>query len=115
MGAANAADCRAATRDPVVVRGMLADYRAGLEFDYAHDEEDRLGGRRLQCPLAVFWSAWDDMERLYGDPSEPWSDWAAKIVMRQKIMSGHHMAEETPEAVAQHLGSFFGDICRDAT
>ena len=110
LGMANAADYRAATRDPAVVRGMLADYRAGLEFDYAHDEADRLADRRLRCPLALLWSAYDDMEQIYSDPAEPWSEWASKVVMQQRIMSGHHMAEEAPEAVAQHLGSFFDGI-----
>ena len=110
LGTANAADYREATRDPAVLRGMLADYRAGLEFDYAHDEADKLAGQRLRCPLALLWSARDDMEDLYGDPANPWSEWSSEIVMQQRIMSGHHMAEEAPHAVAQHLGTFFGGI-----
>lgn len=110
LGVENAADYREATREPAVVRGMLADYRAGLDFDYFHDEADRLADRQLQCPLALLWSARDDMERIYGNPAQPWSEWASEIVLRQRIMSGHHMAEETPDAVAQHLGTFFDSI-----
>jgi haloacetate dehalogenase len=71
LGEENAADYLAATRNPEVVRGMLADYRAGLEFDYDLDQVDRKAGRRLQCPLGLLWSAHDDMERIYGDPAEP--------------------------------------------
>lgn len=107
MGAGNAADFLAATRDPAVVRGMLADYRAGLEYDRADDAADKQAGRRMQCPLGLLWSARDDMERLYGDPAAPWADWAPDIAMKQPIDSGHHMAEEAPDPVARHLAAFF--------
>ncbi|MGX1305383.1 haloacetate dehalogenase [Amorphus suaedae] len=106
MGAENAADFLAATRDPIVVRGMLADYRAGLDVDYLHDRSDREAGRRLACPLAVLWSVRDDMEALYGDPTEPWNAWVSQKVFRQAIQSGHHMAEEAPEEVAGALRRF---------
>ncbi len=107
MGPENAADFLAATRDPAVVRRMLADYRAGLEHDHADDAADRQAGRRLQCPLGLLWSARDDMERLYGDPAEPWADWAPHVAMKQRVESGHHMAEEAPDDVARHLAAFF--------
>lgn len=113
MGSKNAADYQAATRDPAIVRGMLADYRAGLEIDGADDQADKDAGRRLQCPLGLLWSARDDMERLYGDPAEPWSHWAPQIALKQRIDSGHHMAEEAPEQVAKHLAASFSG-CRAA-
>ena len=62
------------TSPPPVVRGMLADYRAGLEFDYDDGRRDKDAGRRLQCPLGVLRSLQDDIESLYGDPAHPWSD-----------------------------------------
>lgn len=108
MGRGNARDCHAATRDPRVVRGMLADYQAGLDFDFDHDRADRLAERRLQCPLAVLWSGNDDMERLYGDPAAPWADWATDIAMARAVPCGHHMAEEASDEVARHLRDFFG-------
>jgi haloacetate dehalogenase len=79
---------------------MLADYRAGLEFDYEDDERDKEAGRRLQCPVGVLWSLQDDMESLYGDPANPSSDWSDRIVLRYGIDSGHHMAENAPDEVA---------------
>ena len=103
LGPENAADYLAATRNPEVVRGMLADYRAGLEIDYEIDKADRLAGCKVQCPVAVFWSAHDDMERLYGDPTEPWTSWTKRAVSGHRIMSGHHMAEEAPDEVADAL------------
>jgi haloacetate dehalogenase len=109
LGMENAADYLAATRDPAVVRSMLADYRAGLEFDYDDDKADREAGRCLQCPLGLLWSVHDDMERIYRDPAEPWAEWSTQIVMRQSIMSGHHMAEEAPDEVARQLEAFFSN------
>ena len=49
------------------------------------------------------------MERIYGDPAEPWAAWSSQIVMKQRIMSGHHMVEEAPDDVADCLRAFFMD------
>lgn len=113
MGRENAGDFLNATRDPNVVRGMLADYRAGLEIDYHHDKADRDAGRTLACPLAVLWSARDDMEALHGDPTEPWTGWALENPVGQRIDSGHHMAEEAPAEVAEALTRFLKQIPDD--
>jgi haloacetate dehalogenase len=45
------------------------------------------------------------MEELYGDPLEIWRNWAPDIRGR-RIDSGHHMAEEAPDAVAEVLVSY---------
>lgn len=108
-GAENAAEYMAATRNPAVVGGMLADYRAGLEFDYDDDKADKQAMRGLTCPLGVLWSVNDDMEQIYDDPAGPWSEWSTQIVMRQRILCGHHLAEEAPDEVAEHLGKFFAN------
>ncbi|NTA61986.1 alpha/beta hydrolase [Agrobacterium tumefaciens] len=110
VGAENKLDYLAATRNPDVVRGMLADYRAGLEFDYDDDKRDKVAGRQLQCPLGVLWSLRDDMENLYGDPVSPWSEWSDQIMLRHSIESGHHMAEEAPNDVADQIAAFFAKL-----
>lgn len=109
-GAENNRDYLDATRNSDVVRGMLADYRAGLEFDYDDDRRDKAAGRRLRCSLGVLWSKHDDMESLYGDPANPWTAWSDQIVLRHGIASGHHMAEEAPDEVADQLGQFFAAV-----
>lgn len=106
-GVENRLDYLAATRSLQVVRGMLNDYRAGLEFDYDDDRRDREAGRHLQCPLGVLWSLHDDMESLYGNPAEPWANWSDQIVLQKGVLSGHHMAEEAPEDVAHQIRTFF--------
>lgn len=105
MGAENFADFRRAVRDPAVVRGMLADYRAGLGVDRAADDADRAAGRRIACPTLVAWSARDDMADLYGDVPGVWRGWAADV-RGAVIDSGHHMADEAPEELAEALLGF---------
>lgn len=102
MGAENYADFGKAIHDPVVVRAMLEDYRAGLGVDREHDEADRSAGRRLQCPTLVAWSTGDDLEELYGDPLEVWRPWAPDL-RGGPIKSGHHIAEDNPGDLAATL------------
>ena len=106
MGAESFAYVSAALHDPATVRAMLEDYRAGLSVDAAHDRADRERGHRITCPTLVGWSVHDDMEHLYGDPSEIWRDWVDAPVETARIDSGHHMAEENPEQLAGVLADF---------
>ena len=106
MGQENYDEWRTAIRNPRVVRAMLEDYRAGLSVDRQHEEADRAAGRRVRSPLLVLWSKRDDLEDLYGDPLLIWHAWADDV-RGHGIDSGHHMAEEAPEALATSLGDFF--------
>ena len=106
MGAENYAEYQAAIHDPATVRAMLGDYRAGLGVDRADEEADRAAGRRLSCPVLVLWARRDDMEYLYGDPLAVWRAWADDVA-GHAVDSGHHMAEEAPEELAQALVGFF--------
>ncbi len=108
MGAANHAEFRTATRDPRVVRAMLEDYRAGLTVDRADEAANRAAGDRIGVPVLVLWSSLDDLGDLYGDPRALWAAWADDV-RGHPIASGHHMAEEAPEALAAALISFFAE------
>jgi haloacetate dehalogenase len=105
MGAENHAEWRSTMRNPDVVRAMLEDYRAGLTVDRQHEEQDRANGRRLRMPVLVLWSLRDDLEDLYGDPVAIWRDWA-DTVSGHGIDSGHHVAEEAPDALVASLIPF---------
>jgi len=107
MGAENYAEWREAVHTPSVVRAMLEDYRAGLVVDRAHEDADRAAGRRLTVPLLVLWSLRDDLERLYGDPLVIWADWATDL-RGHGIDSGHHVAEEAPDALSRAITEFLG-------
>jgi haloacetate dehalogenase len=95
-------DLRAAIHDPATVHAMVSDYRAGLREDRAADDADAAAGRRIGCPVLFAWSTRDDMEDLYGDPLAIWRNWADDVV-GVPIDSGHHMAEENPEALVAAL------------
>ena len=105
MGAENFADFRRAIHDPATVRAMLEDYRAGLGVDRAADDADKAAGRTLACPTLVAWSARDDLADLYGDVLAVWRPWAPDL-RGAVIDSGHHMAEEAPEQLAEVLLGF---------
>lgn len=106
MGAENHAELMDAVAHPDVVRSMLEDYRAGLTVDRAHEEADRSAGRRVTAPLRVLWSLRDDLEDLYGDPLEIWRTWANDLD-GFGIDSGHHVAEENPEALTRAVVGHF--------
>ncbi|MEU3459314.1 alpha/beta hydrolase [Streptomyces sp. NPDC006733] len=106
MGQENHDEWRAAVRNPQVVRAMLEDYRAGLTLDRQHEEDDRQAGVRLRCPTQILWSLQDDLEDLYGDPLRIWRDWAPDL-RGHGIDSGHHVAEQAPDALVASLAAFF--------
>ncbi len=106
MGPENHDDWLRAINDPETVRCMVEDYRAGLAEDREHDAADRAAGRHVECPTLFAYSRQDDMEELYGDPLAIWRAWAPDL-RGATIDSGHHMAEEAPEQLADVLLGFF--------
>jgi haloacetate dehalogenase len=106
MGSEAYDDLWQALRNPDVVHGMIEDYRAGVTIDREADDADRAAGRRITCPVLVGWSTRDDMEELYGDVVAVWRAWADDV-RGVAIDSGHHVAEEAPDALAAALLDFF--------
>jgi haloacetate dehalogenase len=105
MGEEAYADYRRAIHDPATVQAMMEDYRAGLGLDRGHDDADRRAGRRVACPTLVLWATGDDLADLYGDVLAVWRPWAGDLRGRP-FPSGHHMAEEAPDALAAELLAF---------
>ena len=100
-------DYHTAINDPATVHTMIEDYRAGLGIDRSHDEADRAAGRRVIYPTLVGWSLKDNTETLYGDVLAVWKPWVSDL-QGFSLNCGHHMAEEAPEELAEHLASFLG-------
>jgi haloacetate dehalogenase len=106
MGPENHADAWAAFRDPAVVHGMLEDYRAGVGIDREHEEADRAAGRKVASPMLLLAATEDDID-IHGDPVEIWRAWVeGGDVSYRPIPSGHHQAEQAPDAVADALLDF---------
>ena len=105
MGADVYQDFVAAICNPSVVHGMLEDYRAGLGIDRNDEVADREAGRMVQCPTLALWSLKDDLENMYGDVLAVWRPWT-KTLQGRGLISGHHMAEEIPEELANELRNF---------
>ncbi len=108
MGEGNHADVWAALRNPDVVHGMAEDYRAGLGIDHRHDAADRAAGRRVTCPTLLLESVHDDLD-IHGDPCAIWQPWLTHPLRHVRIESGHHQAEQAPDAVADAIGDFLAD------
>ena len=106
LGPENYADWWRAVHTPEVVFAMVNEYRAGLNVDRHDEAADRAAGRLVDCPTLVGWSLQDDLEELHGDPVAIWRSWVTGPLEGVTIDSGHHMAEEAPEAVAAALTGF---------
>ena len=109
MGEEAHADLWAALRNPAVVHGMCEDYRAGLTIDVEHEQADAAAGRRVRCPTQVLWATREDEGLLGGDPPELLRRWAGDL-RGAGIDSGHHVAEEAPEATAGALMRFWAEV-----
>jgi haloacetate dehalogenase len=105
MGIENYEDYHRAIHDAATVHAMVEDYRAGLGVDRAADEADLAAGRTVAAPVLFLWASRDDLGDLYGDPLAIWRTWADDLEGRE-IESGHHMAEEIPDALADELRRF---------
>jgi haloacetate dehalogenase len=109
MGADAHEDVWAALRNPDVVHGMCEDYRAGLTIDAEHDRADRAAGRRVRCPVQSVWATQDDPDLFGPDPLALLRGWTDDL-RGTGIDSGHHVAEEAPEATAEALSAFWAEV-----
>lgn len=105
MGQAAFDELVALVHDPAVIHGMVEDYRAGIHIDHHHDRQDRDAGRKITGPMLCLWSLDDDLEQIYGDPIAIWKNWATDV-RGYGIKSGHHVAEENPNALVAAFRDF---------
>jgi haloacetate dehalogenase len=103
-----------ALRDPAHVHAICEEYRAAATLDRAHDEADRVAGRRIVCPLLVLWSAHGALETWYaeaGGPRALWQAWSDHV-QGHPLQAGHFFPEEAPEHTAAALDRFFAPDAR---
>jgi haloacetate dehalogenase len=92
---------------PENIHGVCEDYRAGVTVDMAMDTADFDAGRKIDCPVAVYWGELSHTEKFF-DPREAWPKYASKIVKLRPLPCGHYPAEQVPDLVYEELKGFFG-------
>jgi haloacetate dehalogenase len=97
---------RKSFRDPGVIHASCEDYRAGIACDCKFDEADRAAGRKLAMPLLALWGA---RGRRGASLLDIWKLWATDV-RGEGLDCGHFIPEEAPDALTQHLLSFFVEL-----
>lgn len=97
---------RAAYADPLRVRAMCSDYRAGAGPDVEHDRADRDAGRSIGCPVLALWGGTGIAARA-ATPLDAWRAWASDL-RGSPVAAGHFLAEENAGDTAAALAAFFG-------
>ena len=93
---------RTAWRDPEAIRGMCADYRAALQYDFDLDAADL--GQRVSCPALVLFGANGAMAKSYDVPTT----WQNRLANMQSgsIPGGHFFVDQHPSETAKTLRRF---------
>jgi haloacetate dehalogenase len=89
-------------RDPETIRATCDDYRAAASIDIAHDDAE---SRKLPMPVHCLWGANGVIERCF-DPLALWR-LRAETATGRSLSTGHYMAEEAPDEIADELAGFF--------
>ena len=87
------------------IRAMCDDYRAAIEFDWKHDNEDH--NRCLDIPTCLMWGKAGAMAKHYDIP-ETWKKSFTNI-HQAPIDGGHFFPDQYPEETVAALSSFIGN------
>jgi haloacetate dehalogenase len=96
-------------RRPEVLRTMGAEYRADL-LDLEYDRADRMGARRIACPLLAVW-AQGGLTEQFGDPLAIWRSWADHV-SGGALAGGHFLMEGSPRELTALVGPFLSNAFR---
>lgn len=91
-----------AFRDPETIRATCDDYRAAAGIDIQHDDAET---HKLPMPVHCLWGAKGVIELCF-DPLALWR-LRAETVTGRSLPTGHYMAEEAPDEIAEELAGFF--------
>ena len=71
----------------------------------AMDTADFEAGRKIACPVAVYWGELSHTEKHF-KPREAWPQYASNIVKIRSLPCGHYPAEQVPDLVVSELEEF---------
>jgi haloacetate dehalogenase len=89
------------------IRATCADYRAGIGVDLEQDRAD--SASRIQVPLRAIWGGMGRLDQAF-DVLNVWREKAIQVDGRAIANSGHFVAEEAPELLAQEIQGFFRSL-----
>jgi haloacetate dehalogenase len=96
------AEYRRCWRNPGMIHGSCADYRAAATIDLGHDTADI--GRKVGCPVLVFYGAKGVIAGLYDVPAE-WREHCATMTVAS-LPGGHFFIDQFPAETADVLARF---------
>lgn len=99
------AQYRANFHDPVRLKAMCDDYRAGAGIDTEHDLASRAAGERIAAPTLALWGD-AGIARNAETPLDVWGRWCTDL-QGEAIRSGHFLPEENPADTGAALAKFF--------
>lgn len=91
---------------PENIHAVCEDYRAAIGVDMQMDTADFDAGRKIECPVAVYWGEQSHTEKFF-DPRKAWPQYCSDIVKMRPLPCGHYPAEQVPEIVFEELHAFF--------
>ncbi len=91
--------------DPVRLKAMCDDYRAGATIDLDHDLASRAANQRIIAPTLVLWGA-NGIAQNAHTPLDVWGDWCNDL-RGEAIQSGHFLPEENSAETGAALSRFF--------
>jgi haloacetate dehalogenase len=96
------ADYRRCWRDPAMIHGSCADYRAAATIDLDHDAADL--DRKVACPTLAFFGSRGAMARLFDIPAE----WRKRCPRARgaSLPGGHFFVDLFPNETARILLEF---------
>ena len=91
--------------DPVRLKAMCDDYRAGSALDVDHDLADRAAGKQIAAPTLIIWGD-AGIAQSAETPLDVWREWCADVT-GVAAPSGHFPCEEAPDETGRALSQFF--------
>ncbi len=89
-------------RDPAMIHGSCADYRAAASVDLDHDAADL--DRKVACPTLALWGSKGVMHRHF-DIAAAWRGRCADV-RAETLPGGHFFVDQYPNETAEILLSF---------
>lgn len=91
--------------DRETVHAMCEDYRASATVDVDDAREYAAAGRKIKCPIRVYWGQHGIVGKLF-DALKEWRAVSEAEVEGEALDCGHYIPEEMPDAVLMRINEF---------